>query len=525
RGKGGFRRAHWEECLELTAASMLYTAKKYGPDRVIGFSPIPAMSMMSYAAGSRFLQLFGGVLLSFYDLYADFPPASPETWGEKTDVAESADWFNSKYIVCDGSNLNMTRTPDAHFVVEARHHGAKLVVLSPDLSQVSKHADWWIPMNAGMDGALWMAVSHVILTEFHHARQVPYFTGYLKQYSDAPFLVELHESGNCYSAGKFLRASRVARYRDAEKGEWKLLMFDKTTQEPRMPVGSIGFRWQTEKGQWNLQLKDAADGSAIDPQLSFLEGADAVLQVTFTDFGGNRTSVRGVPVRYVETLEGRVPVTTVFDLMNAQFGVNRGLPGEYAASYDDEDAAFTPAWQEKFTGVSRNTVVQLAREFATTAEKTKGKCTIIVGSGVNHWYHANCHYRAGIAALVLCGCVGVNGGGLNHYTGQEKLTPMASWSTLAMALDWTRPPRLQNGPSFHYVHSDQWRYEGPFPDHHPASGPFAKEHFMDLQAAAVRMGWMPFYPQFNANPIQLARDAEEAGARDQKEIASWIVDQ
>ena len=77
----------WDECVELIAASMLYTAKKYGPDRVIGFSPIPAMSMVSYAAGSRLLQLFGGAVLSFYDMYADFPPASPETWGEKTDVA------------------------------------------------------------------------------------------------------------------------------------------------------------------------------------------------------------------------------------------------------------------------------------------------------------------------------------------------------------------------------------------------------------------------------------------------------
>ena len=166
-----------------------------------------------------------------------------------------------------------------------------------------------------------------------------------------------------------------------------------------------------------------------------------------------------MPVRYIETVDGRVAVTTGLDLLMAQYGVPRGLAGDYPASYDDEEIAYTPAWQEKFTGIGRNTVVQLAREFATTAEKTKGKCTIIVGSGINHWYHNNLHYRAGISALILCGCVGVNGGGMNHYTGQEKLTPMASWSTLAMALDWIRPPRLQNGPSFHYVHSDQWRYE------------------------------------------------------------------
>jgi nitrate reductase alpha subunit len=525
RGKGGFRRASWDECLEMIAASMIYTAKKYGPDRVIGFSPIPAMSMLSYAAGSRFLQLFGGVLLSFYDLYADFPPDSPETWGEKTDVAESADWFNSKYIVTEGSNLNMTRTPDAHFVVEARHHGAKLVVLSPDFSEVSKHADWWIPVNAGMDGALWMAVDHVILKEFYVDRQVPYFVDYLKRYADAPFLVELEEAGKTYTAGKFLRAKRLSRYKDAEHGDWKLVVFDHKSGEPRMPQGAIGFRWQSQKGQWNLQLKDGLDGSDIDPELSLIDRHEEVLQVSFMDFGGDRTYQRGVPVRYVETLEGRIAVTTVFDLLMAQFGVSRGLAGEYPAGYDDEEAAHTPAWQEKYTGVGRNTVVQLAREFATTAEKTNGKCTIIVGSGVNHWYHANLNYRTGITALILCGCVGVNGGGLNHYTGQEKLTPAASWSTLAMALDWTRPPRLQNGPSFHYVHSDQWRYEGAFPDYHPASGPFAREHFMDLQAAAVRMGWLPFYPQFNRNPIELVQEAEGAGARSEQKIGAWIVDQ
>ena len=131
RGKGGFRRTTWDEVLEIIAASTIYTIKKYGPDRIIGFSPIPAMSMLSYAGGSRFLQLLGGVNLSFYDWYSDLPPASPEVWGERTDVCESADWYNSKYIVVMGSNLNMTRTPDVHFVAEARHNGTKLVVLSP----------------------------------------------------------------------------------------------------------------------------------------------------------------------------------------------------------------------------------------------------------------------------------------------------------------------------------------------------------------------------------------------------------
>jgi nitrate reductase alpha subunit len=191
RGKGGFRRASWDEALDIIAASVIHTIKEHGPDRVIGFSPIPAMSQISYASGSRFLSLLGGVVMSFYDWYCDLPPASPEIWGEQTDVHESADWYNSRFIAVMGANLSMTRTPDAHFISEVRHAGAKLTVFSPDFSQVSKYADYWIPVNAGQDTAFWMAVNHVLLTEFYVQRQVPYFVEYLRQYTDMPFLVQI----------------------------------------------------------------------------------------------------------------------------------------------------------------------------------------------------------------------------------------------------------------------------------------------------------------------------------------------
>jgi len=98
RRKKQIRRASWDEAQEIMAAANIYTAKQYGPDRVVGFSPIPAMSMLSYAAGQRFLQLFGGVNLSFYDWYCDLPPSFPEIWGEQTDCAESADWYTLTFL-------------------------------------------------------------------------------------------------------------------------------------------------------------------------------------------------------------------------------------------------------------------------------------------------------------------------------------------------------------------------------------------------------------------------------------------
>ena len=44
-GKGGLVRVSWDEAIEIVAAAHVHTIKTYGPDRVAGFSPIPAMSM------------------------------------------------------------------------------------------------------------------------------------------------------------------------------------------------------------------------------------------------------------------------------------------------------------------------------------------------------------------------------------------------------------------------------------------------------------------------------------------------
>ncbi len=527
RGKGGFRRVAMDEAIELCAAANVHTVKKWGPDRVVGFSPIPAMSQLSYAGGARFLQLMGGINLSFYDWYCDLPPASPETWGEQTDVAESADWYHSKMIAVMGSNLNMTRTPDCHFIPEARQNGSKLVVFSPDFSQVSKYADQWVAINAGQDGAFWMAVGHVILREFYAEKKTPEFDDYLKQYSDCGFLVELEDTPRGARAGRMVRAGRLDDYVAEENGEWKFLVMDGNSGKPRMPGGSVGHRWGEEQGKWNLKLEDARTGEAIDPVLSFLDQHDEVPQVELEHYESDRLVLRGVPARRLRLADGSViRVTTVFDLLMARYGVDRGLAGEYPSGYDDEELGYTPAWQEPFSGIDRKTVIEFAREWAKTAEITGGRCSIIIGAGINHWYHNNLMYRAGIVALVLTGCVGKNGGGLNHYVGQEKLAPMAPWSAIAFARDWVGPPRLQNAPSWHYVHCDQWRYEREFTDYHPVpeETSLAQGHTIDLQVKAVKNGWLPFFPQFLENSIEVVKKARAAGANTDEEIVAHVVE-
>ncbi len=378
------------------------------------------------------------------------------------------------------------------------------------------------------DGAFWQAVNHVILTEYYVKKEMPAFNAYLKQYTDNPFLVQLTPTESGHAAGRLVRANVIERYKNEENGDWKFLVWDAVSGAPRMLKGAVGHRWQSKAGEWNLELKDGLDGADIDPLLSFGADCDAVLDIDIEDFSNKNAIIRrGVPVKYLDTAAGRIAVTTVFDLLLAQFGVDRGLPGDYPADYADAAHPFTPAWQEKFSGIDQETVINFARQFADTADRTGGKCTIIIGAGINHWYHNNLMYRSAIVALMLTGCIGKNGGGLAHYVGQEKLAPISIWKTLAMATDWGGPPRLQNAPSWHYIHSDQWRYEGEFNNYAPVAGQnqWTSGHTIDANVRAVRQGWLPFYPQFNRSSLELVREARAAGAESEKAVVDYVVEQ
>ena len=151
------------------------------------------MSMVSHASGARFTSLIGGSMLSFYDWYADLPVASPQIFGDQTDVPESGDWWDAGYLMMWGSNVPVTRTPDAHWMAEARYRGQKVVVVAPDYADNVKFADEWLAAAPGTDGALAMAMGHVVLKEFFVDHTTPYFEGYVRQFTDLPYLVVLDE--------------------------------------------------------------------------------------------------------------------------------------------------------------------------------------------------------------------------------------------------------------------------------------------------------------------------------------------
>lgn len=517
RGKGGLVRVSWRDAVDMVAAAHVHTIKTHGPDRCTGFSPIPAMSMVSHCVGTRFIQLIGGVMTSFYDWYADLPVASPQVFGDQTDVPESGDWWDATYLMMWGSNVPVTRTPDAHWMAEVRYRGTKVVTVSPDYADNTKFADEWMPAQAGTDAALAMAMGHVILKEFLVDRRTPFFVDYVQQYTDLPFLIRLedHEEGGLVP-GRFLTARDLGG--TADEDAWKTVLVDGATGQPVVPNGSMGFRYaESGKGRWNLDLE------GVSPTLTLAgEGSEPaeVLLPAFTEADGSGSVLRrGVPTRVV----GGHRVTTVFDLMLAQYGVARdGLPGEWPTGYDDPSTPYTPAWQAERTNVPAEQCIRIAREFARNAEVSGGRSMIIMGAGICQWFHGDATYRAILSLLILTGSMGRNGGGWAHYVGQEKCRPITGWISLANGLDWSRPPRTMTGTSFWYMHTGQWRTDGYSAD--SLSSPLAKGHLKDKHTADViaesaSKGWMPFYPQFDRSSLDVG---EAAAATD--DPAQYVKD-
>lgn len=305
RGEGKWQRISWDQALSEIATKVATTITSHGPDTVNFFAAIPAKHFISVAGGFRLANLIGATVMSFYDWYCDLPPGSPQTWGVQTDACESADWFNSKYLLLWGANLSETRIPDAHFFTEARANGTKIVAIFPEYNPTSIHADTFVPVNPGTDGLLALGMAKIIIDNNLH--DVPY----IKQFTDMPFIVRNDNK-------HFLRESDMTVGGSSDRFYvWDLNAKDVNgNPEPKavMAPGTMG---------------DTTPGKSLN-----LGQIDPALEGTFA----------------VETLSGTVSVTTVFALLNQKLGNTEYAIGNVAGT----------------TGLDAALIQQIATEFATT---------------------------------------------------------------------------------------------------------------------------------------------------------------
>ena len=341
-------------------------SRSYGPDRVAGFSPIPAMSMASHAAGARFIALLGGSMLSFYDWYADLPIASPQVFGDQTDVPESGRLVERR--LPDHVGLQRPGHPHPRRALHdrgplPRPEGRRRV--SPDYADNTKFADEWLPPHPGTDGALAMAMGHVILKEFFVDRAGARLRR-LREALHRPAVPRdpARARRRVGAADRFLTAADLGRRarEDADVEDRPARRGDRRSRS--CPTARSASATPTPaRASWNLDLGD------IDPALSLLRPRRASASrstcraSTSARREGGGTIRRGVPARAVGGQPGHHrlrPAARPVRRRPPRAARRRGPPATTTRE------PYTPAWQEAITSVPAATVERIAREFAAT---------------------------------------------------------------------------------------------------------------------------------------------------------------
>ncbi len=147
RGEGKFKAVSWDEALDHVADKLAAIMKKYGPESVVGNIQVPGTGYVHKGALMRLASMYDWSIIHAYTMNGDLPAFWPMTFGVQTEELESLEWTNSKYTLILGSNVMVTRVPDAKFLNISREKGAKVVVVDPNYSPTAAKADEWIQIN------------------------------------------------------------------------------------------------------------------------------------------------------------------------------------------------------------------------------------------------------------------------------------------------------------------------------------------------------------------------------------------
>jgi len=327
RGSGRWRRASWEEALAVVADGVLDALQESGPDSVIYEGTAAQGGLLaSPLLGAVFAHL-GTVQTDVNANINDFGPGLYLTFGAFNAMASADDWFHSKLILIACANPVYTWITQYHFIAEARYNGAEVVTIAPDCSPSTVHADTYIPVRAGCDAALALAMSRVVLDEGLFDRQ------FVVRQTDLPLLVRL-------DTNRYLRASDL----DAAGSDDQFFWLDaQTGQVVEAPRDTLDPR-EAEPALEGETTVTAADGSTVRVRPVF-----ALLRERLADYPPERApELCGVHPEVVRALARKVAGRRTNFLLGLTAG--KYFHGDLIQRSWALLAALTGNWGRKGTG-------------------------------------------------------------------------------------------------------------------------------------------------------------------------------
>src|SRR6266436_1217913 len=163
-----FERISWDEALDEVAARLKKIAAEFGPESVLPYSYAGTIGKLGYGSmDRRFFHRLGASQLDRTICSTAGGAALKSVYGVKLGTPPQ-DFAHAGLIIAWASNIHGNNVHLWPFIEEARRKGAKLVVIDPYRTRTAACADWYLPINPGTDGALALAMMHVIIGEGLH---------------------------------------------------------------------------------------------------------------------------------------------------------------------------------------------------------------------------------------------------------------------------------------------------------------------------------------------------------------------
>ncbi|SEN23774.1 thiosulfate reductase / polysulfide reductase chain A [Mesobacillus persicus] len=164
-GEGKFEPISWDQAYKEIAEKLNQIIKDHGPES-ISLTEDPRASGKYYSP--RFINALGSA--NYYTHHVVCSNARDAGFLHTVGATStSADIGSAKYIMFIGRSYgDAIRPSSVKALAEAKDNGAKIVIVDPRLNNTGNLATEWLAIRPGMDLALVLAMSHVLIRENLH---------------------------------------------------------------------------------------------------------------------------------------------------------------------------------------------------------------------------------------------------------------------------------------------------------------------------------------------------------------------
>jgi anaerobic selenocysteine-containing dehydrogenase len=164
KGEGRFERISWDAAIGEIAGRWRAIARQHGGEAILPFSYAGSMGQIQYWAGHPLFHALGASRLDrticVSTAYAGWRATVGQVTGNDSEQMVGAD-----LVVLWGVNAAYSTINVMTLVKQARERGAHVVVIDPYRTSTALQADEHLMVRPGTDGALALAVMHVLVSE------------------------------------------------------------------------------------------------------------------------------------------------------------------------------------------------------------------------------------------------------------------------------------------------------------------------------------------------------------------------